>query len=535
MGTRRNYMMGIVLLGLSVIPAPVWGADDDDLVNAMMEVYAEELAANPRDYRTYYCRAAAYFSQGNMDMALADINQAIKYFPRKEKEDLSRAYLLRSRILTLNGEDKSALTDLNSALRLVPNLRQALKDRGDLLCRLGQYDLAKIDYNNLLRLDTRSQSAYLGLARVEAHQGATARAQQLLEQAVNFAPQSPESYLGRSEIYREMGLLPEAVDDLLHAILLDDGQSRAMQNLIELSRESYDEVIAGLNRNIGRSPRQGMLYYVRGAVYKAHDDYAASWRDWDTILEEGFFNLPTIYYNRAYCLLHLGRFDEARADIEKAIEKDGRNVEYYRLLAEIERGAGHWVAADQAIRQAAAYDPTNVEVTLLRGLLACDEKHCADALDYCNEAVAMAPASPYPYLLRAYIQETALKDKAAAEADYRKVLTLDDHSSFLGDNFKGIAWARLHRLDEAAKWEQQLLASERVRPVDYFYLACMYAPTDTVKSLDCLEKALQQGYGDYYRLRFDEHSPVSLQPVRHTARYAALLKRYFPELESSKE
>ena len=227
--------------------------------------------------------------------------------------------------------------------------------------------------------------------------------------------------------------------------------------------------------------------------------------------------------------MHLGRFDEACTDIEKAIAKDGQNVEYYRLQAEAERGAGDWVLADQAIRQAAVYDPTNVEVCLLRGLLAYDGGFYPEALGHYNEAVALSPASPCPYLLRAYIQENVLNDRAAAEADYHKVLTLDDRSSFPGDNFKGIAWARLHRPDEAAKWEQELLMSGRVRPVDYFYLACMYAPSDTVRSLDYLEKALQEGYGDYYRLQFDEHSPVSLQPVRHTARYEALLKRYFPD------
>ena len=529
MGTRRNCMMGVVLLGLSFVSAPAWSADDDDLVNALMEVYAEELAANPRDYRTYYCRAAAYFSQGNLDSALSDINQAVKYFPRKEVDDLSRVYLLRARILTLKGDDKSALTDLNSALRLDPNMRRALKDRGDLLCRLELYDLAKIDYNHLLRLDSRSQSAYLGLARVELHTGSTAQVKELLAQAVNLSPQNPEVYLERSTIYREMGLLPEAIDDLLHAISLDEGQSGAVQELLALSHESYDEVIAGLNRNIERSPRQGMLYYVRGAVYKAHSDYRDSLRDWTTILDEGLFDFHAVYYNRAYCLVHLGRFDEACTDIEKAIAKDGQNVEYYRLQAEAERGAGDWVLADQAIRQAAVYDPTNVEVCLLRGLLAYDGGFYPEALGHYNEAVALSPASPCPYLLRAYIQENVLNDRAAAEADYHKVLTLDDRSSFPGDNFKGIAWARLHRPDEAAKWAQELLTSGRVRPVDYFYLACMYAPTDTVRSLDYLEKALQEGYGDYCRLQLDEHSPVSLQPVRHTARYEALLKRYFPD------
>ena len=208
MGVRRNYMLGVVLLGLSAVSAPA-SAADDDLVKAMMEVYAEELAANPQDYRTYYSRSMAYFGQGEMEKALSDINNAIKYFPRREKDDLAQAYLLRAKILTVKGENKPALTDLNSALRLVPNHRLALKDRGDLLCKMGQYDLAKIDYSQLLRMDTRSQSAYMGLARVEAHVGQPVRAKDLLAQAVNLSPKDPTVYLERSEIYKEMGLLPE--------------------------------------------------------------------------------------------------------------------------------------------------------------------------------------------------------------------------------------------------------------------------------------------------------------------------------------
>ena len=58
MGVRRNCIWGVVLLGLSVVSAPA-SAADDDLVKAMMEVYAEELAANPQDYRTYYSRSMA--------------------------------------------------------------------------------------------------------------------------------------------------------------------------------------------------------------------------------------------------------------------------------------------------------------------------------------------------------------------------------------------------------------------------------------------------------------------------------------------
>ena len=527
MGVRRNCVMGVVLLGLSIVSAPVSAeAGKDDLVNAMMEVYAEELAANPRDYRTYYSRAMAYFGQENFDLALSDINQAINYFPRREKDDLAQAYLLRAKILTVKGDDKPALTDLNSALRLVPSHRLALKDRGDLLCKLGQYELAAIDYKHLLRLDTRSQSAYMGLARVEAHTGQPVRAKDLLAQAVNLSPKDPTVYLERSEIYKEMGLLPEAVDDLVYAVSLDDGRSGAIQQLVGYSREFYDEVIAGLTRNIERSPRQGMLYYVRGSIYKDHYDYCSSLRDWNTILQENFFNFHSIYYNRAYCLSRLGRFDEARNDIKRAIEKEGQNVEYYRLLAEVERGAGNLVEADQAIRQAAVYDPSNVLVCIERGMIAYSEGNFTDAVGYYSDAVAVDPTLPYPYLLRGYTQEYGLENRAAAEADYRKVLSLDDRSDYYGDNLKGIAFARLHQPDAMAEWERRLLESGKVRNIDYYYLACMYAMTDANKSLDYLSKALQSGFGDYYRIHLESSSPLSLLPIRHLAQYRVLLQQY---------
>ena len=192
--------------------------------------------------------------------------------------------------------------------------------------------------------------------------------------------------------------MPEAVDDLVYAVSLDDGHSGAIQKLVAYSNESYNGVIEGLNRNIERSPRQGMLYYVRATIYKDHYDYASSLRDWNTIVEENFFNFHTVYYNRAFCLSRLTRFDEARADIKRAIEKDSQNAEYYRLLSEIERGDGNLVAAEQAVRQAAVYDPSNVAICLERGMIAYDEGDFGQAISCYNEAVVAAPDEPYSYL-----------------------------------------------------------------------------------------------------------------------------------------
>ena len=130
-------------------------------------------------------------------------------------------------------------------------------------------------------------------------------------------------------------------------------------------------------------------------------------------------------------------------------------------------------------------------------MIAYDRGDFKQAVACYNEAVVAAPDSPYPYLMRAYAQEYGLENRTAAEADYRKVLSLDDNSVSYGDNLKGVAWARLNRKDAAEEWAKSLAEAGPVRNIDYFYLACIYAVFDTDASVAYLETALQNGYGDY--------------------------------------
>ncbi len=66
MVSRLRCFIGGILFCFFTSSFALHATENDDLVKAMMEVYAEELAANPQDYRTYYSRAMAYFGQGDM-------------------------------------------------------------------------------------------------------------------------------------------------------------------------------------------------------------------------------------------------------------------------------------------------------------------------------------------------------------------------------------------------------------------------------------------------------------------------------------
>lgn len=85
MVSRLRCFIGGILFCFFSSSFALHATENDDLVKAMMEVYAEELAANPQDYRTYYSRAMAYFGQGDMKKALSDIDMRLNISLEKRR------------------------------------------------------------------------------------------------------------------------------------------------------------------------------------------------------------------------------------------------------------------------------------------------------------------------------------------------------------------------------------------------------------------------------------------------------------------
>ena len=61
------------------------------MTRAMMEVYNQELAANPQSYEVYFRRANEYYKFNQYLRALSDVDNAIKYAPATDTEFLFEA------------------------------------------------------------------------------------------------------------------------------------------------------------------------------------------------------------------------------------------------------------------------------------------------------------------------------------------------------------------------------------------------------------------------------------------------------------
>lgn len=522
---KRGITHLLVLLLLMPLVAVAQNTFNNPILRAVMSVYDEQIEEMPEDYFAYFARGKEYYNLGCYDEALADFNQAIKYMPEKAVEDMSQAYTLRALIYHKRGKMNLALDDLNNALQLMPSSQYSLLVRADLLCDMGDYEHAKNDYQLILRRDARSQDAYLGLARVAYKEKNMGMCDDYLVKARNANSSNPQFYLDRGALYEEMQQPSKAADDYVSAILYGESK-QAVKALNALSTYAYKEVIASLTVGIEQSEDKGFLYYVRAGIHKNCHRLSESIKDWNIIVENNYLFYHTVFYNRGFCYMHLGQFEYAIEDLNRAIRLKDKQYGYYVERSRVYRIMGQYDKAHEDLSVAATFDPACVEVLQEKALLAMEQGNYEQAIGLCNEAIMYNADDASLYLLRAE-NFKRLNDSEGAARNYEMVLNLAT-DIYAISSLRGFALACLGRTAEAEAWMEEVLNNVTDDVAQrHYHAACLYAQTgNDVKAYKHLEQAFKAGYGDYYNIYFYSDSPVTLAPLRNSADFRAIVQGY---------
>ena len=523
--TLRTLLLLVVLL-----PLMTWGQDtnymNDPMARAIMDTYASMLRENPQDYATYLNRAKEYYRYGDYTRAVDDLNEAIKYYPREDISNLSQAYTIRGLIYQMQGDDMKAIADFNEALQLDPTSRFSLIGRADLLREMGDYAHAKEDYQLLLRRDSRSQEAYLGLGVIAFKENNMGMCHEYMEKAEKANSTNVDFYLTRATIYEEMGEWRKAADDYVTAMTLGDNH-RSVAGINALSAIAYKPVVDALTVAVETADERGFYYFIRGTIHMNNRHYSASIQDWNTIVENNLLHFHSVYYNRGFCYMRLGQFDYALEDISAAIMMKGDQMSYYLTRSKLHRVMGDYEQAEADILIASTFDMTYEGVLTQRAMLATERGEYEAALNYYNEAVLCSADDASLYLLRGDIH-ALMKDDESAVRNYEMMINIPEEVPVY-TSYRGFAMARLGRMTDAEQWMESVIASIKgvPSPDDYYNAACLYTHTgNKTKAYYYLEEALKAGYGDYFNLYFEYDMPVSLAPLRGEADFRELVRSY---------
>jgi len=208
--------------------------------------------------------ATAYFTSGQADIALQELNRALELSPRR-----ADVLSLRGLVLMQVGDSEAAGQSLRDALRAEPNNPSLQNNMGWFLCQKGEFDKAIVYFERAL--STKSYASpekalvNAGLCRMRQGQGAQAEA--FLRRALDNDPTNLQAHAGLARLAYDRSDYTRARSHLLKVIESEQAvaENFLMAILIERKRgdaASEQSLLAQWRRRFPESPQ--LTAYLRG-------------------------------------------------------------------------------------------------------------------------------------------------------------------------------------------------------------------------------------------------------------------------------
>ena len=98
-----------------------------------------EISDHPKNGIAYLMLSLVQTEEGENGYALENVNKALQYISKKDKEKMAFAYATRSQIFNRLGEDVKELSDLDMAIKLQPQEGDYYESRAGYFYRKGDY------------------------------------------------------------------------------------------------------------------------------------------------------------------------------------------------------------------------------------------------------------------------------------------------------------------------------------------------------------------------------------------------------------
>jgi tetratricopeptide (TPR) repeat protein/tRNA A-37 threonylcarbamoyl transferase component Bud32 len=319
-----------------------------------------------------------------------------------------------------------ALIGFTACMRLRPDFPWPYNNRGTVLHRLGQNELAVADFTAALARNEHYAEAYAnrGLAYLALKK--TDLALKDFGRAVALNPDYAPAYTERAAIYRERKQYGKAAAD--YTRLLDLGGDKAA--LYEKRAEAYralnrpEEAAADYGRLIGLKPKNLQARAARAEVLFDLKKYAEARDDFTRILEAAPRAAPI---RRARAVLNwqnLKDFDAALTDWWHFARLMPADPEPYRCIGVILLGRRQYGPALEALQQALVLKPDYAEAIWARAQIYLWQGKPEEALKELDPPVSKLPQGlPETLNVRAAVLQ-ALGRLEEAAADYRRMIAV---------------------------------------------------------------------------------------------------------------
>lgn len=479
--------------------------------------FNKETDEHPDNGYAYLYLSVIHSKNNEKGKALSNINLAIKKIPNKDKEYKAIAYGTRGNLYMTLEDTINGLKDYEMAIKIYPNHIKTYENRADTYYYMGQYDLADADFNQIIKLDPSNEFAYAGLGRNANELGNYEEAISQFNRAIKLEPEYSAGYAFRAESYMKLGKFIEASDDIMKALSMDSNR-KAYYLLFDFPENQLALVINKLKAMSVNNPHSAEWQYYIGKIYENKKMYKEAIEAFNKAFD--IDAVPDLLDMIADCYKGLGEYSFALDAITRAEQMQPDEINYIAYKADILGDLGDTEGAIAEWTKYIEKTPDFFGGYYRRGFFEDISNKTDKALEDYNMSITLNPDYAYAYLgkgdmlMRKGMQEDAM-------VAYRKVIELDTIPN--NSSCAMYAFLALGEKDKAIDFMNRVLANDSTYCGNYYDGACFYSRLgDIDKSLYYLRKALEGGFRRFNHIMSDD----DLDIIRERDEFKSLMDKY---------
>jgi len=333
----------------------------------------------------YNLRGLAYGQLNQWDKAISDQTKCIELSPKNASYYKSRAsdYYRRALTYSISGDMERALADLNLSIADLNKSIEIEPDNPDFYFFRGLFLIDKEKFK------ADNQKAEIEKLKGDDEKGDFQKAEELFTKEIQQSPENPLLYSFRGAARKKLGKTQEAEEDFQKS-------NQLKSNIKILSKVNFyndrgKPQQAFYTKEIEANPRNFQLYFYRGIIVYALEDYQAALEDFNHSLQLKA-DQPETYYRRGLTYQSLQKYPQALADYNKALElKIFEDTDVYVKRGLVKGELADYPGAISDFNLVIQREPEWAELYFDRGVTYQKQGNNEAALADYNKAIALLP------------------------------------------------------------------------------------------------------------------------------------------------
>ena len=214
---------------------------------------------------------------------------------------------------------EKAVVHYSRALRLKPDLPDALIHRGVAYFEHGNFSCALTDFSKMIELDPENTDAYIIRGDAYFRKGDFDLAMDDYQKAIELNHSDADAYIYRGVTYLEQDDFSLAIADFDKAVKLnpDDADTYIIRGVTYLEQDDFSLAIADFDKAVKLNPDDADTYVIRGDAYFGRDDFNLAMEDYKQAIKLDPENAEA-YYSLGFAWMQKQNWQEVKLNLTVA-------------------------------------------------------------------------------------------------------------------------------------------------------------------------------------------------------------------------